>query len=55
MAAKVGRPTDSLKDGRVTARVDAGVKKILEEYCKKHGVSQAEGVRQAILKLKENK
>ena len=54
MTAKMGRPTDSLKDNRVTARVDLNVKKILDDYCKKHNISQAEGLRQAILRLRED-
>lgn len=52
--AKMGRPTESLKDGRVTARVDMKVKKILEDYCEKHHISQEEGLRQAILRLQED-
>ena len=54
MAAKRGRPTDSPKDSRVTARVENSVKKILDDYCEKHQITQAEGVRRAILKLKED-
>jgi len=50
----MGRPTESLKDSRVTARVDLNVKKILDDYCKKNSISQAEGLRQAIFKLKED-
>ena len=54
MAAKRGRPTDSPKDSRGTARVENSVKKILDDYCEKHQITQAEGVRRAILKLKED-
>ena len=54
MAAKRGRPTDSPKDSRVTARGENSVKKILDDYCEKHQITQAEGVRRAILKLKED-
>ena len=51
MAKKMGRPTDNLKDTRVTARVDSDVIKILEDYCKINQISIAEGLRRAILKL----
>lgn len=54
LAAKRGRPTDRPKDSRVTARVEISVKKILDDYCDKHRITQAEGVRRAILKLKED-
>jgi hypothetical protein len=50
----MGRPTDSPKDSRVTARVDLNVKKILDKYCERHNISQAEGLRQAILRLQED-
>jgi len=50
----MGRPTDSLKDNRVTARVDLPVKKILTDYCERNNINQAEGLRRAILKLKED-
>lgn len=49
--AKMGRPTESLKDGRVTARVDMKVKKILDDYCEKHHISQEEGLRQGHFKI----
>ncbi len=52
--AKMGRPTDSPKGSRVTARVDEKTKKMLDEYCKKHNINQAEGVRRAIWRLKED-
>jgi len=50
----MGRPTDSPKDCRVTARVDFNAKKILDDYCQKHNIGQAEGLRRAILKLQED-
>ena len=53
MAAKMGRPTDSPKI-RVTARIDIDTKKILDQYCKKYNINQAEAVRRAILKLRED-
>ena len=56
LAKKMGRPTDDLKDARVTARVSSDVKQILDNYCEKHQISIAEGLRHAILKLlDENK
>ena len=54
LAAKRGRPTDSPKDSRVTARVEISVNNILDDYCDKHQITQAEGVRRAILKLNED-
>ena len=53
MAAKMGCPTDSPKISRVTARIDIDTK-ILDQYCKKHNINQAEAVRRAILKLLED-
>ncbi len=52
--AKMGRPTDCPKGYRVTARVDEETKKILDQYCEKYNINQAEGVRRAILRLKED-
>ncbi len=52
---KMGRPTDSPKILRVTARVDEKTYKILENYCKKNNIGMAEGVRQAIIKLNDHK
>ena len=46
MAAKMGRPTDSPKISRVTARIDIDTKK--------YNINQAEAVRRAILKLLED-
>lgn len=34
--------------------MEISVKKILDDYCDKHRITQAEGVRRAILKLKED-
>ena len=53
MAAKMGRPTDSPKISRVTARIDIDTKKYLINT-KKHNINQAEAVRRAILKLLED-
>ena len=39
MAAKMGRPTDSPKISRVTARIDIDTKKLLDQYCKKITIS----------------
>ncbi len=52
---KMGRPTNSPKTLRVTARVDEKVYNILYEYCEKNNISIAEGVRQAIIKLNDHK
>lgn len=51
----MGRPTECPKDCRVTARVEPNTKKILVEYCNQNGITEAEGVRHAILKLQEDK
>ena len=50
----MGRPTDSPKISRVTASIDIYTKKILDQYCKKYNINQAEAVRRAILKLRED-
>ncbi|MCG8485308.1 MAG: hypothetical protein MJA31_18515 [Clostridia bacterium] len=52
---KIGRPTDSPKVLRITARVDEKVFNILDDYCKKHDIGIAEGVRQAIIQLNDQK
>lgn len=53
LANKKGRPTDSFKDSRVTARIEADVRQRLIDYCKKQGITEAKGVRLAVLKLLE--
>lgn len=50
----MGRPTDSPKGSRVTARVENDIKQKFTEYCEKHNIKEAEGVRLAILKLLED-
>lgn len=51
MAAKMGRPTDSPKESRITARIETDIKHKLDEYCAKHKITCAEGLRRAVIKL----
>lgn len=51
----MGRPTDNPKNVQLGIRFDADTLKILDEFCEKHNVSRAEGVRIAVRKLKLEK
>lgn len=48
---KMGSPTDNPKPFKITVRLDAGSKAILDAYCEKQGVNQMEAVRRAIKSL----
>lgn len=48
---KIGRPTNNPKGHSFHIRLDDMTNKILSAYCEKHGVSKAEGIRQAIILL----
>ena len=50
---KMGRPTDSLKETQIAVRFDGKTLQILDDYCEAKKVSRAEGVRQAVRKLKK--
>ena len=52
MSPKTGRPTDNPKPDRITVRLDAESKTILEKYCVQEGVEKNEAVRRGIKKLK---
>lgn len=54
-AKKMGRPTDNPKPYRIMTRLDENAYKILTEYSEKNGVTLAEGIRRAILKLDDKK
>lgn len=49
----MGRPTDNPKPTQLAIRFDSETLKILDDYCQIHQVSRAEGVRQAVKKLKK--
>lgn len=51
---KVGRPTDNPKSKPTHVRLDAECKEILEKYCKQEAVSEAEGIRRGIKKLRSD-
>lgn len=44
----MGRPTDNPKPFKITVRLDAESKKILDTFCSKYGKNQMEAVRIAI-------
>lgn len=48
---KMGRPTNDLKDVKLTVRVNKATNEILEKYCKENNISKVEGVREAINRL----
>lgn len=50
---KMGRPTDNPKPTQLAVRFDCETLQILDNYCQKERVSRAEGVRQAVRKLKK--
>lgn len=51
---KIGRPTNEPKSYRITVRIDEESKKILDEYCLKKEIKQAEAIRAGIKKLKDD-
>lgn len=53
-AKKRGRPTDNVKDKRITIRLDDETSSILENYAKKEGKTKADAIRDGIKKLKGN-
>jgi hypothetical protein len=52
MSPKTGRPTDNPKPDRITVRLDAESKTILEKYCVQESVEKNEAVRRGIKKLR---
>ena len=50
---KMGRPTDNPKPVQLAVRFDSETLQILDDYCQEKQVSRAEGVRQAVKKLKK--
>jgi hypothetical protein len=50
----MGRPTNSLKSLQVTARLDTETSFILNTYCKQEKISDSEGVRRGIKRLKND-
>lgn len=51
---KVGRPTSNPKSNPRQVRLDMECKDILERYCKQEEISEAEGIRRGIKKLKSD-
>lgn len=51
MKKKIGRPTDSPKEYRITIRLDKECMDILSAYKEKHSATTVESVRVAIRKL----
>lgn len=51
---KLGRPTNEPKSHRITVRIDEESKEILDEYCLKKEIKQAEAIRVGIKKLKDD-
>lgn len=49
---KVGRPTSNPKLTPRQVRLDTECKDILEKYCRQEEISEAEGIRRGIKKLK---
>ena len=50
---KMGRPTDNPKPTQIAVRFDSPTLQILDNYCEKEKISRAEGVREAVRKLKK--
>lgn len=51
---KVGRPTSNPKSTPRQVRLDTECKEILELYCKQEKITEAEGIRRGIKKLKSD-
>lgn len=51
---KMGRPTDNPKSKPRQVRLDAECKEILNKYCKQESISEAEGIRRVIKKLRSD-
>ncbi len=51
---KVGRPTNNPKSKPRQVRLDEECKEILEKYCSQESISEAEGIRRGIKKLKSD-
>lgn len=51
---KMGRPTNNPKSKPRQVRLDNECYEILEKYCDQENVSQAEGIRRGIKKLKDD-
>ena len=49
---KPGRPTSNPKSSPRQVRLDSECKEILEKYCTQESISEAEGIRRGIKKLK---
>lgn len=49
MTPRTGRPkVENPKDVRFSIRLDLGTEQRLDEYCRKHGITKAEAIRQGI-------
>ena len=48
---KMGRPTDAPKRVQITVLFDEKTLAILDRFCKREGISRAEGVRRAVVRL----
>ena len=55
MTKKMGRPTDAPKTVQLAIRFDAETLETLDAFCKEEKLSRAEGVRQAVKRLKKQK
>ena len=54
MSMRVGRPTKSPKNSRVTVRLDEESKVILERYCIEEHTDKAEAIRRGIKLLNQS-
>lgn len=50
----MGRPTDSPKPFQAMVRLDVDCKQILDRYCEREKVNQAEAIRRGIKKLEQD-
>lgn len=51
---KMGRPTDNPKSWRISARLDAESRAVLEAYMRQEQITAMEAVRRGIKKLRED-
>jgi hypothetical protein len=54
MSPRTGRPTDNPKPYKISVRIDARDKKILDDYMAQESINQMEAVRRGIKKLEHD-
>ncbi len=53
MSSKMGRPTDSPKNHKITVRLDDMSAEIMNRYCQQESIEKGEAVRRGIKELEK--